>query len=103
MEGEQIRPGRGRGTVTLKLVVTLIKRVHHSAKVYVIGDAHTNTIEGFWSLVKNGIRSVYHNVGSQYLQTYFDEYAFRYNRRMDARPMFHHFLTQIQKDGEKPS
>jgi transposase len=73
------------------------KRVHHSAKVYVIGDAHTNTIEGFWSLVKNGIRGVYHNVGSHYLQTYFDEYAFRYNRRLDPQPMFHHFLTRVEK------
>jgi len=36
------------------------KRVHHAEKVYVIGDAHTNSIEGFWSLVKNGIRGVYH-------------------------------------------
>ena len=73
------------------------KRVHHSAKVYVIGDAHTNTIEGFWSLVKNGIRGVYHNVGANYLQTYFDEYAFRYNRRLDPKPMFHHFLAQVEK------
>ena len=30
------------------------KRVHHASKVYVMGDAHTNTIEGFWSLVKTG-------------------------------------------------
>ena len=73
------------------------KRVHHSAKVYVIGDAHTNTIEGFWSLVKRGIGGVYHNVSAKYLQTYFDEYSFRYNRRLDAQPMFHHFLTQVEK------
>lgn len=71
------------------------KRVHHSAKVYVIGDAHTNTIEGFWSLVKRGIGGVYHNVSAKYLQTYFDEYSFRYNRRLDAQPMFHHFLTRV--------
>ena len=44
------------------------KRVRHSAKVYVIGDAHTNTIEGFWSLVKRGIGGVYHNVSAKYLQ-----------------------------------
>jgi transposase len=36
-------------------------RVLHSAKVYVSGNVHTNTIEGFWSLVKNGIRGVYHH------------------------------------------
>src|SRR5205085_5460610 len=79
------------------------KRVHHSAKVYVIGDAHTNTIEGFWSLVKNGIRGVYHNVGAKYLQTYFDEYSFRYNRRHDSQPMFVSFLQQFEKASEKLS
>ena len=36
------------------------RRVHHAAKVYVQGDAHTNTIEGFWSLVKRGISGVNH-------------------------------------------
>jgi transposase len=40
------------------------KRIHHSAKVYVMGDIHTNTIEGFSSLVKRGIGGVYHLVGS---------------------------------------
>jgi transposase len=34
------------------------KRINHSEKVYVMGDIHTNTVEGFWSLVKNGIRGV---------------------------------------------
>jgi len=76
------------------------KRVRHSAKVYVIGDAHTNTIEGFWSLVKRGIGGVYHNVSAKYLQTYFDEYSFRYNRRLDAQPMFHHFLSQVEKSSD---
>lgn len=33
-------------------------RVHHTAKVYVAGDAHVNTIEGFWSLTKRGIDGV---------------------------------------------
>src|SRR4051812_22122696 len=38
------------------------RRIKHSAKVYVEGDIHTNTIEGFWSLVKRGIGGVYHAV-----------------------------------------
>jgi len=76
------------------------KRVHHSAKVYVLGDAHTNTMEGFWSLVKRGIGGVYHNVSAKYLQTYFDEYSFRYNRRHDAEPMFLSFLRQVEKRGD---
>lgn len=73
------------------------KRVHHAEKVYVLGDAHTNSIEGFWSLVKGGIRGVYHQVSAKYLQTYFNEYAFRYNRRKDTTPMFLSFLGQVQK------
>ncbi len=71
------------------------KRVHHSAKVYVDGDAYTNTIEGFWSLVKRGISGVNHAVSEKYLQSYLNEYSFRYNRRDQERPMFQSFLGQI--------
>jgi transposase len=73
------------------------RRVHHSAKVYVKADAHTNGIEGFWSLVKNGIRGVNHSVSAKYLQTYLDEYSFRYNRRHDTTPMFESILKQVEK------
>ena len=61
--------------------------VNHS-KGYVDGLAHTNTIDGFWSLVKRGITGVYYQVGAEYLQSYLNEYAFRYNRRKVMRPMF---------------
>ena len=73
------------------------RRVHHAAKVYVQGDAHTNTIEGFWSLVKRGIGGVNHAVSEQYLQSYVNEYAFRYNRRDQEQPMFEAFLGQVVK------
>ena len=73
------------------------RRINHSAGVYVLGTTHTQTIEGFWSLVKNGIRGVYHSVGSTYLQSYLNEYSFRYNRRFDEQPMFASFLQQIEK------
>lgn len=62
-------------------------KVNHS-KSYVDGNAHINTIEGFWSLVKRGITGVYYQVGLEYLQSYLNEYAFRYNRRKVMRPMF---------------
>ena len=76
-------------------------RVNHSKKVYVSGDVHTNTLEGFWSLTKNGIRGVYHSVSSKYLQEYLDEYAFRYNRRksLGRRNMFDAFVSRIKKAG----
>jgi len=73
------------------------KRISHSAKVWVMGDVHTNTIEGFWSLVKRGIGGVYHQVSHKFLQKYLDEYSFRYNHRFDLEPMFLTFLRQIAK------
>jgi transposase len=61
--------------------------VNHS-KGYRDGWAHTNTIDGFWSLVKRGIGGVYYQVGKEYLQSYLNEFAFRYNRRHVMHPMF---------------
>jgi hypothetical protein len=55
--------------------------VKHSAKEYVRGNDHTNTIEGFFSLLKRGINGVYHHVGRGHLNRYCDEFAFRYENR----------------------
>jgi len=63
-------------------------------EVWVIGNAHTNTIEGFWSLLKRGINGVYHSVSEKWLQNYINEYGFRYNHRKDDKPMF---LTVLEK------
>ena len=71
------------------------KRVHHASRVWVMGDAHTNNIEGFWSVLKRGINGVYHAVSEKYLQNYIDEYAFRYNHRKDERPMFLTILAKV--------
>jgi transposase len=57
------------------------RRINHSARIYVKGDIHTQTIEGFFSLLKSGIRGVYHSVSAKWLQSYLDEYAWRYNHR----------------------
>jgi transposase-like protein len=76
------------------------RRINHSAGVYVIGTTHTNTIEGFWSLVKRGIGGVYHSVSKKYLQTYLDEYSFRYNRRNSGQPMFTSILEQLSERAE---
>lgn len=55
--------------------------VNHGAKEYVIGDIHTNTIEGFWSLFKRSIIGIYHSASSKHIQQYVDEAVFRYNTR----------------------
>lgn len=70
--------------------------VNHSQKVYVDGDVHTNTIEGFFALVKSGIRGAYHAVSPKYLQSYLDEYVFRYNNReAGGRGVFNAVLGRI--------
>ncbi len=69
-------------------------RVNHTAGVYVSGDVHTNTIEGFWSLTKRGIGGVYHSVSAKHLQGYLNEYAWRYNHRDDERSQFETLLLR---------
>jgi transposase len=66
----------------------LHSRIQHKESVYVSGDVHTNTIEGFWSLTKNGISGVYHSVSAKHLQGYLNEYTWRYNHRSDGRAQF---------------
>ena len=70
------------------------KRIHHAEKIYVRGDVHTNTIEGFWSLVKRGIGGTHHAVSAKWLQGYLNEYVWRYNRRNDGRAMFWSLLLR---------
>ena len=48
---------------------------------YVDGDIHTNTIEGFWAMLKRGMVGQFHSVSRKHLQRYVDEFCFRYNRR----------------------
>jgi len=55
--------------------------VKHSQGEYVNGRVHTNTIEGFWSLLKRGIVGIYHFTSKKHLQNYVDEFVFRYNTR----------------------
>jgi hypothetical protein len=55
--------------------------VKHNQGQYVNGRIHTNTIEGFWSLLKRGIFGIYHSTSKKYLQMYVDEFVFRYNTR----------------------
>jgi transposase-like protein len=55
--------------------------VNHSAGEYVRGDAHTNTVEGYFSLLKRGINGTFHHIGHHYLDQYLAEFDFRYNHR----------------------
>jgi transposase-like protein len=55
--------------------------VDHGAGEYVNGNAHTNTLEGWFALLKRGVTGTFHHVSEQHLDRYIDEFASRYNRR----------------------
>ncbi len=54
---------------------------HTEGNYITIGDDHTNTIEGFWSLLKRGIIGIYHQVSPKHLHRYCHEFGYRYNTR----------------------
>jgi len=70
------------------------RRIRHKDRIYVDGDVHTQTIEGFFGLMKNGIRGTYHAVSHKWLQGYLNEFAWRYNRRFERRSMFHSLILR---------
>lgn len=55
--------------------------VMHSAEEYVRGDVHTNTVEGYFSIFKRGMKGVYQHCGEKHLHRYLAEFDFRYNHR----------------------
>ncbi len=56
--------------------------VNHSAKEYVRGDVSTNTVEGYFSILKRGIYGVYQHVSEAHLKRYLAEFDFRYSYRI---------------------
>lgn len=69
--------------------------VAHSNNEYVSGIVHNNTVEGFWSILKRGVYGVYRVVSKKYLQSYVDEYAWRYNNREGQ--MFDLLLNEVPR------
>ncbi len=68
------------------------KTVNHAAKEYVRGEVHTNTLEGYWSMLKRGINGTYIHVSSKHLQKYLWEFEFRYTLRKTPHLMFDRLL-----------
>jgi transposase len=73
------------------------KIINHSSGRYVDGDVFTNTIEGFFGNLKTGMRGAYKHVSPRYLQSYLDEYSWRYNRRKRNQPMFDLLLARAAR------
>jgi transposase-like protein len=70
-----------------------VKVIHSKKQYYKEGGIHTNGIENFWGVIKNGVRGVYHHISLKYLQKYADEYSFKQNTRLDTN-MFDILLGQ---------
>lgn len=71
------------------------KIVKHSSNEYVNGIIHTNTLEGFWSLLKRGVIGQYHYVSRKYINNYINEFCFRYNNRNEnSRDLFLNVISK---------
>lgn len=78
-----------------KTVHKLYKRyiVDHGHGQYVNGNAYTNNIEGFWSILKRGLTGIYNHTSKKHLQRYVNEFCFRYNyRKLDGKERFNCLL-----------
>ena len=69
--------------------------VSHDVKEYARGNVHTNTIEGFWSQLKRSINGTYHAVSPKHLQSYVNEFSFRYNHRLSSVPVFSVLVEKV--------
>ena len=70
--------------------------IKHSQKEYVNGFIYTNTIEGFWSLLKRGIIGIYHQISKKHLIRYCNEFEFRYNTKHQSEGgRFEQLLNQF--------
>ena len=68
--------------------------VRHSEEEWVVGDVHTNTVEGVWSLLKRSIVGAWHQVSAKHLDAYLSEVEFRFNNR-DNPYIFETVMTRL--------
>jgi transposase len=83
--GTKLYTDEWRGYHRAKTMGYLHEAVNHSKYEWADGIVHTNTIEGFWSLLKRSVRGTYGFVSPKYLQSYLNEFSYRYNHRQSDR------------------
>lgn len=72
-------------------------RIAHSQKIYVSGNVHTNTIEGFFGHFKTDLRGTHHSVSKRWLGSYLNEWVWKWNHRNDDAAMFRTLLTNAAR------
>ena len=71
--------------------------VNHSAGEYVVGQAHTNTVESFWALFKRGIYGTYHHLSDKHLARYLNEFTARRKiRQRDTIDQMQYVVQHMQ-------
>ena len=73
---------------------TLHRTVNHRKKEWVVGNVHTNTIEGVWSLLKRSIVGSYHKLSVKHLPAYLGELEWRFDNR-DNPYMFRDTMCRL--------
>jgi transposase len=69
--------------------------VNHAKEEWVHGEHHTNSLEGFWSLLKRSIKGTHVHVSKRHLAKYLAEFEFRWNLRSDPNAMFPLLLKRL--------
>jgi len=75
--------------------------VNHKAEEFVRGEHHTNTIEGFWSIIKRSIRGTHVHVSARHLPKYLGEFEYRWNLRHRPDQMFPYLLRRLATSQSK--
>ena len=68
--------------------------VNHSAEQWVVGNIHTNGIEGVWSLFKRSIMGAFHKMSAKHMDRYLEELEWRFNNRNNPQ-IFHDAMKRI--------
>ncbi len=68
------------------------RRIRHSERIYVSGDVHTQTIEGFFGHFKTDVRGTHHSISTRWLPSYLNEWVWKWNHRDDDEAMFRQLL-----------
>lgn len=69
------------------------RRIRHKARIYVEGNVHTQTADGFFGHFKTDVRGTHHSISKRWLPGYLNEWVWKWNRRDDDEAMFRQLLS----------
>ena len=98
-EAEAIYPDELKSYLGIGDEDTRHEMVNHSAEQWVVGDVHTNGIEGVWSLLKRSIIGTFHKMSAKHLDRYLEELEWRFNNRNNPH-IFPDTLSRILNTGK---